>query len=84
MVTPIRSVQLPEMIWTLIFAPLMGMPIPLLPLQILWVNLVTDGLPGLALAAEPAERGVMRRPPRPPGESLFSGGIHTAGRTLSE
>jgi Ca2+-transporting ATPase len=53
----------------------MGMPIPLLPLQILWVNLVTDGLPGLALAAEPAERGVMQRPPRPPGESLFAGGL---------
>jgi Ca2+-transporting ATPase len=62
-------------IWTLLLAPLMGMPIPLLPLHILWVNLVTDGLPGLALAAEPAERGVMQRPPRPPGESLFAGGL---------
>ncbi|KWT94087.1 MULTISPECIES: cation-translocating P-type ATPase [unclassified Variovorax] len=62
-------------IWTLLLAPLMGMPIPLLPLHILWINLVTDGLPGLAFAAEPAERGVMRRPPRPPGESLFAGGI---------
>ncbi len=62
-------------IWTLFLAPLMGMPIPLLPLHILWVNLVTDGLPGLALAAEPAERGVMRRPPRPPGESVFAGGL---------
>ena len=61
--------------WTLVLAPLMGMPIPLLPLHILWVNLVTDGLPGLALAAEPAERGVMQRPPRPPGESLFAGGL---------
>lgn len=62
-------------IWTLVLAPLMGMPIPLLPLHILWVNLITDGLPGLALAAEPAERGVMQRPPRPPGESLFAGGL---------
>jgi Ca2+-transporting ATPase len=53
----------------------MGLPIPLLPLHILWVNLVTDGLPGLALAVEPAERGVMQRPPRPPGESLFAGGL---------
>ena len=62
-------------IWTLFLAPLMGMPIPLLPLHILWVNLVTDGLPGLALAAEPAERGVMQRPPRAPGESVFAGGL---------
>jgi len=62
-------------IWTLFLAPLMGLPIPLLPIHILWVNLVTDGLPGLALAAEPAERGVMQRPPRPPNESLFAGGL---------
>jgi Ca2+-transporting ATPase len=62
-------------IWTLFLAPLMGMPIPLLPIHILWVNLVTDGLPGLALAAEPAERGVMQRPPRPPDENLFAGGL---------
>jgi Ca2+-transporting ATPase len=62
-------------IWTLFLAPLLGLPIPLLPIHILWVNLVTDGLPGLALAAEPAERGVMQRPPRPPNESLFAGGL---------
>lgn len=62
-------------IWTLFLAPLMGLPIPLLPLHILWVNLVTDGLPGLALAAEPAERDVMRRPPRAPDESVFAGGL---------
>ncbi|MFT3663884.1 cation-translocating P-type ATPase [Piscinibacter sp.] len=62
-------------IWTLFLAPLLGLPIPLLPIHILWVNLVTDGLPGLALAAEPAERGVMKRPPRPPGESLFADGL---------
>ena len=49
--------------------------VPLLPIQILWINLVTDGLPGLALAAEPAERAVMQRPPRPPREGLFSGGM---------
>lgn len=62
-------------IWTLFLAPMLGLPIPLLPIHILWVNLVTDGLPGLALAAEPAERGVMQRPPRPPGESLFAEGL---------
>jgi Ca2+-transporting ATPase len=62
-------------ILTLLVAPFFGMPLPLLPIQILWVNLVTDGLPGLALAAEPAERGQMSRPPRPPRESLFAEGL---------
>ncbi|HEX7972268.1 MAG TPA: HAD-IC family P-type ATPase, partial [Thiobacillus sp.] len=62
-------------IWVIFLAPFMGMPIPLLPIHILWINLVTDGLPGLALANEPAERKVMQRPPRPPKESLFAHGM---------
>jgi Ca2+-transporting ATPase len=62
-------------IWTIFLAPFLGLPIPLLPIHILWINLVTDGLPGLALAAEKEERGVMRRPPRPPTESIFAHGM---------
>ena len=62
-------------IWTIFLAPFLGLPIPLLPIHILWINLVTDGLPGLALSAERAERGVMRRPPRPPQESIFAHGM---------
>lgn len=62
-------------IWTIFLAPFLGLPIPLLPIHILWINLVTDGLPALALTAEPAERGLMRRPPRSPQESFFAHGI---------
>ncbi|WP_455241540.1 cation-translocating P-type ATPase, partial [Petrachloros mirabilis] len=62
-------------IWTIFLAPFLGLPIPLLPIHILWVNLVTDGLPGLALAVEPEEKGIMQRPPRPPNESIFSHGM---------
>lgn len=59
----------------MILGPLFGMPLPLLPLQILWVNLVTDGLPGLALAVEPAEQDTMRRPPVAPGEHILGRGM---------
>ncbi len=62
-------------IWVMVLGPLAGMPLPLLPLQILWVNLVTDGLPGLALAVEPPERDTMRRPPYPPQEHVFARGM---------
>jgi len=56
-------------------APFLGLPIPLLPTHILWINLVTDGLPALALTAEPTEKGVMDCPPRPPNENLFAHGM---------
>jgi Ca2+-transporting ATPase len=62
-------------IWVMVLGPLMGMPLPLIPLQILWVNLVTDGLPGLAYSVEPAEDDTMRRPPVPPKEHIFGGGM---------
>lgn len=62
-------------IWVMLLAPFLGMPLPLTSLQILWVNLVTDGLPGLALAVEPAERQVMQRPPYPPRENIFGRGM---------
>jgi P-type Ca2+ transporter type 2C len=62
-------------ILTIFFAPLLGFAVPLLPIHILWINLVTDGLPGLALVGEPAEKDIMNRPPRPPKENLFAGGL---------
>jgi Ca2+-transporting ATPase len=61
-------------IWVMLLGPFLGMPLALLPLQILWINLVTDGLPALALGIEKAERNTMARPPSKPGESIFAGG----------
>ncbi|MBP1703710.1 MAG: pacL [Chloroflexi bacterium] len=61
----------------MLIGPLLGMPIPLLPLQILWMNLVTDGLPALALGVEPAEKNVMKRPPYSSTESVFGRGMLT-------
>jgi Ca2+-transporting ATPase len=62
-------------IWTIFLAPLVGLPLPLVPVQILWINLITDGLPGLTLATEPEEKNIMRRPPRPPDENIFAHGL---------
>jgi len=62
-------------IWTIVLAPFLGLPLPFLPIHILWINLVTDGLPGLALALEPGEKGIMKRPPRSPQENIFAHGM---------
>ncbi|MEU4427087.1 cation-transporting P-type ATPase [Actinoplanes sp. NPDC024001] len=55
--------------------PLLGMPLALLPAQLLWINLLTHGVPGVALGAEPAEEDVLRRPPRSPQESVLGAGL---------
>jgi len=57
---------------TVFVAILLGWPLPLLPLQILWINIVTDVFPAFALALEPPSRHIMERPPRPPGQTLLS------------
>ncbi|HVK48688.1 MAG TPA: cation-translocating P-type ATPase, partial [Pseudobacter sp.] len=61
-------------LWTLLLGPIFGLPIPLLPIHILWINLVSDGLPAISLSFEKAEKDIMNRPPRPPQESVFSNG----------
>jgi len=66
------SCNLGEII-TIFIAILIGFPRPLLPIQILWVNLVTDGFPALALGLDPAEMDLMKNPPRDPDEGIFSG-----------
>ncbi|MBJ9752207.1 cation-translocating P-type ATPase [Burkholderia cepacia] len=62
-------------LWVISASPILGLPMPLLPIHILWINLLTDGLPGLALAAEPAEPTIMQERPRPPRESFFAHGM---------
>jgi Ca2+-transporting ATPase len=54
---------------------LSGFPVPFVPAQILWINLVTSGLQDVALAFEPGERHLIKNPPRPPGEGIFSGSM---------
>ncbi len=60
---------------TMFLGMLAGLPVPLLPIQILWINLVTDGLPAVALGFDPPEKDVMKRPPRKPDENIFSQGL---------
>ncbi|MFG2103955.1 cation-translocating P-type ATPase [Micromonospora echinaurantiaca] len=59
----------------MLLGPLFGLAVPLLPAQILWVNLLTHGVPGVALGAEPAEPGTLRRAPRSPQESVLGAGL---------
>lgn len=62
-------------ILVMLFGPAVGLALPLLPAQILWVNLLTHGLPGVAMGAEPVEPGTMHKPPRPPAESVIGAGL---------
>jgi Ca2+-transporting ATPase len=62
-------------ILVMLVGPSLGFSLPLRPAQILWVNLLTHGVPGVALGAEPGEAGAMRRPPRPPDESVLGAGL---------
>ncbi len=62
-------------ILTMFMAMLIGLPLPLRAIQILWINLVTDGLPAIALGVDPPEKGVMRRQPRSATEGIFAGGL---------
>jgi len=61
-------------LWTLLLGPIIGLPVALLPIHILWINLVSDGLPAISLSFEKAEKDIMNRPPRPPQQSVFANG----------
>jgi P-type Ca2+ transporter type 2C len=61
-------------LWTLLLGPLLGLPIALLPIHILWINLISDGLPAITLSFEKAEKDIMNRPPRAPKETVFANG----------
>ena len=61
-------------ILTLLLGPLIGLPVALLPIHILWINLVSDGLPAISLSFEKAEKDIMKRPPRPPQQTVFAEG----------
>lgn len=69
-------------IWTMLSAQFFGLPIPLLPIQIRWINLVTDGLPGLALARERTEKDIMRRAPRKGYEIIHNAKINAMEKVL--
>ncbi len=59
-------------IFSIVAAVVLGLPLPFIPAQILWINLVTNGMQDVALAFEPAEKEVLNRPPRPKDEGIFS------------
>ena len=61
-------------LWTLLIGPMIGLPVALLPIHILWINLVSDGLPAIALSFEKAEKEIMNRPPRPSTQTVFANG----------
>ena len=61
---------------TMLLATIVGLPLPLLPIQILWMNLVTDGLPAIALGVDPGDADIMTRQPRPFQEGIFARGLH--------
>ncbi|MGF3102503.1 cation-translocating P-type ATPase [Rossellomorea sp. DUT-2] len=62
-------------ILVMLFAMILALPLPLVPIQILWVNLVTDGLPAMALGLDKPEDDVMKRKPRHPKEGVFARGL---------
>src|SRR5699024_3361845 len=62
-------------ILVMLFAILLGYPLPLIPVQILWVNLVTDGLPAMALGLDKPEKNVMSKEPRDANEGIFAHGL---------